>query len=217
MKNITRIVFIFSITAMLCTANAVTIAILEIITVNDEMDLTVDETKFLTDELRRQATMSLPKDYSVLTREKIISLVSQTTENLNTVIEIGVAVKSDYVTQGFIGKLGNMFTLTIELYETSSGKLLSYFTKESTDLKGLLDAIRENSPSLFAKTVQKKNIPVLVAPAVPPPTLPPPTATQQPPAVATPAAIPTNIPAAEAKKNEEGGLGWRGLYTNTYI
>jgi len=200
-----RIAFVVSIAAMLClaTANAVTIAVLEIITANDEMDLTVDETKFLTDELRRQATVLLPKEYSVLTREKIISLVSQATGNLSTAIDIGLAIKSEYVTQGFIGKLGNMFTLTVELYETSSGRLLGYFVKETTDLKGLLDAIRENSPTLFAKT-----------------TLPPPiykpglqlgvqmeTKSEPQPQ----AAIPTNIPAAETQRSEGGGLGWRGI------
>jgi len=217
-----RIAFVVLIATMFClaTANAVTVAVLELITVNDEMDLSVDETKFLTDELRRQATVSLPKEYSVLTREKIIELASKATGSLNTVIEIGVAVKSDYVTQGFIGKLGNMFTLTVELYETSSGKLLGYFTKESTDLKGLLDAIRENSPKLLEKIVAP------AAPALPPPTVikaappppaaqaaPPPAATQQPAttAVATPATIPTNIPAAETSKSEGGGFGWRGI------
>jgi len=203
-----RIAFVVLIATMFClaTANAVTVAVLELITVNDEMDLSTDETKFLTDELRRQATVSLPKEYSVLTREKIIDLASKATGSLNTVIEIGVAVKSDYVTQGFIGKLGTMFTLTVELYETSSGKLLGYFTKESTDLKGLLDAIRENSPKLLEKIVAPAApAPALsppAAPALPPPTVakaapPPPAAQAAPPPAATqqPAAAPANIPA----------------------
>ena len=105
-----RIAFVVLIATMFClaTANAVTVAVLELITVNDEMDLSTDETKFLTDELRRQATVSLPKEYSVLTREKIISLAQQTTENLNTVLDIGRAIKSDYVTQGSISKLGGI-------------------------------------------------------------------------------------------------------------
>lgn len=144
---------------LLATANAATIAVLEITAANDEMDLTIDETKFLTDELRRQAARILPKDYSVLTREKIISLVPKTAENLNSVIDIGLVIKSDYVTHGLIGKLGNLFTLTVELYETSSGNLIGDFVKESTDLKGLLDAIRENAPSLFAKIIPKEEEP----------------------------------------------------------
>jgi hypothetical protein len=142
---------------LLATANAATIAILEItLASDDEMNLTIEETKFLTDELRRQAKTLLQKKHTVLTREEIISRVPQTAQNLSTAIDIGRAINCDYVTQGFIGKLGNLFTLTIELYETSDGKLLNYFVKETPDLKGLLDAIRENSPTLFAKVTQKK-------------------------------------------------------------
>ena len=164
-------------TALLClaTANATTVAVLEITAANDEMDLTIDETKFLSDELRRQAMRILPKDYSVLTREKIISLAPKTTENLNSVIDIGLVIKSDYVTNGSIGKLGTLFTLTVELYETSSGNMIGDFVKESADLKGLLDAIRENAPTLFAK--------IMPEPETPPP----------------PTAIATNIPAEPNK------------------
>jgi len=167
---------------LLATADAATIAILEITLASDEeMDLTIEETKFLSDELRRQATILLPKEHNVLTREEIISRVPQTAENLSTAINIGRAIKSDYVTQGFIGKLGNLFTLTIEIYETSNGKLLNYFVKETPDLKGLLDAIRDNSPTLFAKVTQKEES-IKVSEA-------------------QPTTIPTNIP-AEPKKSK---------------
>jgi hypothetical protein len=147
--------------AMLClsVANAATLAVLEITIANEETDLTVDETKFLSDELRRQAMRLLPKDYSVLTRDKIISLIPETAENLNSVVDIGMVIKSDYVTRGSIGKLGGLFTLTVELYETSSGSLLGDFVKESTDYKGLLEAIREYSPDLFARIKPSASIP----------------------------------------------------------
>jgi len=146
--------------AVLClaTANAATIAVLEITIANDEIDLTIDETRFLTDELRRQAIRVLPKDYSVLTRDKIIALIPKNAKNFNSVIDIGVAIKSDYVTRSFIGKLDDMLTLTVELYETSSGDLLGDFVKESKDLKGFLNAIREKSPDLFAKITQREKL-----------------------------------------------------------
>jgi hypothetical protein len=150
---------------LLSAANAATIAILEItIASDDEIDFTIDETKFLSDELRRQAALLLPNDYSVLTREKIISLAQQTSEDLSTVLDIGRAIKSEYVTQGSISKLGGIYTLTVELYETQSGKLLGYFTKESPDLKGFLDVIRENSPSIFARIMPKEEPPAIAIP-----------------------------------------------------
>jgi len=146
-----KLILLLTALLLLATANATTVAVLEITVSSDEAEMTVDETKFLTDELRRQAMRVLPKDYSVLNREKIISLVPKTAENLNSVIDIGMVIKSDYVTQGLIGKVGGLFTLTVELYETASGNLVGDFVKESPDYKGLLDAIRENSPSLFSK------------------------------------------------------------------
>jgi len=167
----------------LATANAATIAVLEITLASDEeASLTISETKFLTDELRRQATRILPNDYSVLTREKIISLIPETAENLNSVIDIGIVIKSDYVTRGSIDKLEDLFTLTVELYETSSGNLLSSFVKESTNYIGLLDAIRGNAPDLFAKIA-------------PPSAIATPETAMEP----QPASIPTNIPSEPRK------------------
>jgi len=177
---------------LLSTANAATIAVLEItIADNDEIEFSINETKFLSDELRRQATVLLLKEDSVFTREEIISRAQQTTEDLTTVISIGKAIKSDYVTQGLINKIGGLYTLTVELYETSSGKLLGYFTKESPDLKGFLDVIRENSPNLFAKIMPKEEPPAIAIPEIAKDT--------QLVAVAMP--IPTNIPAEPKKSN----------------
>jgi hypothetical protein len=181
---------------LLATANAATVAVLEITSANDEMDLTPNETKFLTDELRRQAMRILPKSYSVLTREKIIALIPSTVENFNSVIDIGMVIKSDYVTRGSIGKLGNLFTLTVELYETSSGNMLEDFVKESTDLKGLLDAIRESAPGLFSKLMPKEELPAAPAPEIAKPEI-----AIDTPSVATAAEIPTNIP-SEPKKDK---------------
>ena len=169
---------------LLATANAATIAVLEITIANDEVDLTVDQTKFLTDELRRQAMRLLPKEHSILTREKILSLIPETAENLNSVIDIGLVIKSDYITRGSIDKLEDLFTLTVELYETSSGNLLGDFIKEAASYKELLDAIRENAPDLFAKITPPSAI------AMP--------ETVNEPQPATP--IPTNIP-SEPKKS----------------
>jgi len=140
---------------LLATANATTLAVLEITIADDEVELSIDETKFLSDELRRQAIRILPKDYTILTREKILAINPETAENFNSIIDIGIAIKSDYITRGYIGKVGNLFTLTVELYETTSGKLLGDFIKESTDLKELLNATRENSPDLFAKIISE--------------------------------------------------------------
>jgi len=145
--------FLFVLIA-LQTANAVaTIAVLEITSVDDEVELSIHETRFLTDELRRQAAGILPKDYSIMSRDQLIAALSGTRDDFTSSkwIEIGKALKSDYIIYGSVGKLGNLLTLNIALYETNSGVLLGEIVGESSDLKGLLETIREKSPNLFVK------------------------------------------------------------------
>jgi len=57
-------------------------------------ELTLRETKFLTDELRRQAAITLPEDISVLSREQIISLASAQNDSAET--DVCKLLKSDY-------------------------------------------------------------------------------------------------------------------------
>jgi len=144
--------FLFALIA-LQTAYAAKIAVLEIVSVDDEVELTVHETRFLTDELRRQAAGILPRDYSIMSRDQLIAAVSGTKKDFSSsgYIEIGKALKSDYITYGSVGKLGNVLTLNIGLYETNSGILLGEIVSESPDLKGLLETIREKSPNMFVK------------------------------------------------------------------
>jgi len=143
------------------TAFAANIAVLEI-TISDvpeeegeAAELTVQETKFLTDELRRQAATVVQKEHTVLTREQIIDLIPEKAE-LNSALDICRAIKSSFVTNSSINKLGNLFTLKVELFECEKGTLLGDFTGESQDLKGLMDVIRGNTPKLFKKLVKEE-------------------------------------------------------------
>jgi hypothetical protein len=143
------------------TTFAANIAVLEI-TISDPpeeeteaAELTVQETKFLTDELRRQAATVVQKEHTVLTREQIIDLVPEKAE-LHTALDVCRAIKSSYVTNSSINKLGNLFTLKVELFECEKGTLLGDFTGESQDLKGLMDAIRGNTPKLFKKLLKEE-------------------------------------------------------------
>jgi len=113
--------------------------------------------RHLTDELRRQAVLALPRDgYTVLTRDNIIALIPPDEEEAKCLaescaVDIGRAIGAEYISQGSIGNFGGEFSLSIELYETMSGKLLGSIVMESNDVKGLLTAIREQSPALFAR------------------------------------------------------------------
>ena len=132
------------------------VAILEIVPNNETVELQISEYRHLTDELRTRAREALPRTgYSILTRDNIISLLppdEETRECLaeSCAVEIGRAIGAEYITQGFIGKFGEMMTLTVELYESMSGNLLGSFVTESKDIMGLLATIRQKAPELFS-------------------------------------------------------------------
>jgi len=172
------------------------VAVLEVVVADDvdagdsddeggPLELTVQQTRFLTDELRKQATMALAKNYTVLTRDKIIELSVSVPENAANVVDIGRAIKSDYVTRGSIGYFGDLLVFTVELYNCESGILIGDFVKMAKDLKGLLDIVHENAPILFKKINPQE----LATPA---------TAVAMP-INGQPVSIPTNIPASETK------------------
>jgi len=143
---------------------AMNVAILEITVPedNEDIEIGVEETKFLTDELRSQAVSILPQDkYTVLTREDIIGKYLQQSEEERerlanaSAVEIGKAIGVEYVAQGKINVFGDKLSLKIELYESASGKLLGSFTGESDNATGFLGIIREKAPNMFDKIVPK--------------------------------------------------------------
>ena len=141
-----------------------TIAILEIVP-NGEMELKLSEYRHLTDELRTKAREALPSDYTILTRDNIMSLLPPDSDEAECLaescaVDIGRAIGAEYVTSGLVGDFGGMFTLTVELYESISGNLLGSFVTESNDVMGLLSTIRGKAPDLFAK-IPKKPLPVI--------------------------------------------------------
>jgi len=145
------------------TAYAVkTVAVLEIIPTGD-VELKVSEYRHLTDELRTRAREALPRsDYTILTRDNILSLMPPDSEEAQCLaescaVEIGRAIGSEYVTQGFVGEFDGMLTLTVELYESISGNLVGSFVTESNSLRGLLGTVREKAPGLFAHIVNIKS------------------------------------------------------------
>jgi hypothetical protein len=117
----------------------------------DEADL-----RYLTNELRKLALEQLPKaNYSVMTRDNILSLLPPDRDAAECfegmcLVEIGRNVGADYAVQGTVSKFDGKLTLTVEAYETLSGKLVGSFTSESPTATELLGAMREKSPEMFA-------------------------------------------------------------------
>jgi TolB-like protein len=139
------------------------VAVLELIPKESVAEMiSIEESQHLTDELRRQAVITMPKgEYAVLTRDNLISLLppdEKESECLaeSCAVEIGRAIGAEYITQGTIGKFGKKLTISVELYETMSGKLLSSIVFESEDIEGLLGVIRNEAKPLFKNILDLK-------------------------------------------------------------
>ena len=112
---------------------------------------------FLTDELRSQAVQVLPdyKGFTVMTRENIRVMLPpdkslEDCEAASTcLVEMGKNIMAQYVAQARIGKYGEELTLTVELYETATGKMLGSYTRTVSNAKQLLTEIRNQSSALF--------------------------------------------------------------------
>ncbi|MCL2284544.1 MAG: hypothetical protein FWC26_14615, partial [Fibromonadales bacterium] len=77
--------------------SAQTVAVLEITPVDETVELKIAEFRHLTDELRTRAREALPKEYTVLTRDNIISLMPSDAEQADCLaescaVEIGRAI-----------------------------------------------------------------------------------------------------------------------------
>ena len=134
------------------------VAVLEIVPdENLAEEITIAESRHLTDELRRLAVISLPtEEFNVLTRDNLIALMPPDEEEADCLaescaVDIGRAIGAEYITQGRLGKFGKRFSISVELFESMGGKLLSSIVFESENVEGLLKAIREQAKPLFEK------------------------------------------------------------------
>jgi TolB-like protein len=127
-----------------------------------------EEIYHLTDELKKQAVTALPKDeYAVLTKSNSaypIGVEKAECLAAGCAVEIGKEVTAEYISYGTIGKFGKKFTISIELYETASGKLLSSVVSESEDIDGLLNAIRNDAKAMFQSILGSYIVPIAEAP-----------------------------------------------------
>jgi hypothetical protein len=137
--------------------SAAVLAVLEIIPSEVEEELTINELRLLSDELRRQAVNILPaNEFNVLTRDGLIALMPADEKEAECLaescaVEIGRAIGAEYISSGRIAKFAGKLSLTVELYETMGGRLLGSFLTYGTDIIGLMETIKAESPAMFDK------------------------------------------------------------------
>jgi hypothetical protein len=136
-----------------CAKKLVHVAVLE--TKVLENAVSRSEKTFLTDELRAQAMLVLPDymDFVVMTQENIKVMLppNKSLEDCegDCLVETGKNISADYVSQARVGKFGDDLTLTVELYETYSGKMLASYTSTTPNAQQLLVEIKNRSAILF--------------------------------------------------------------------
>jgi len=149
MKSIILVILMLSVPSL-----ATFVAVLETVSIDEAIN--VSECRFLTDELRAQAGVSLPayKNYTIMTRENINVMLppGKTVEECegSCIAETGKNIAADYVAQARVGKFESQLTLTVELYETGTGKLLGSFTAMQKNAVELWNVIKRDAGSLFA-------------------------------------------------------------------
>jgi hypothetical protein len=133
------------------------LAVLEIIPSEVEEELTINELRLLSDELRRQAVNILPaNEFNVLTRDGMIALIPADEEEAECLaqscaVEIGRAIGAEYISSGRIATFRGKLSLTVELYETMGGRLLGSFLTYGISIEGFMETIKSESPAMFEK------------------------------------------------------------------
>ena len=152
MKNILKILAILALPAF-----ATHVAVLE--TTSPKDVLTLEEKQYLTDVLRSEAVKALPaeQNYTIMTRENISVMLppGKAVEDCegSCLVETGKNIAADFVAQGHVGRFANNLTITVELYETASNKLMGSFSTKAPDIESLEVEIRQKSNGLFAMIV----------------------------------------------------------------
>jgi len=138
-------------------AHTAILAVLDVVPSSEVEELTISEYRLLSDELRRQAVNILPaKEFTVLTRDGIISLLPPDEEEAECIaesctVDIGRAIGAEYISAGQIAKFAGKLSLTVELYETMGGRLIGSFLTYGTGIEGLMETIKTEGPIMFEK------------------------------------------------------------------
>jgi len=138
-----------------------------------------EELIILTDALRGAVVQSLGERFKVLTRETMTELVPP--ERMSCFVdkcaaEVGRMLQASHVVAGTVRRLGTRLVLTVEAYESTSGRLLGSQQFFAGTMEEMVGSVADRVPSLTLKWFASGGTP---APA-PVPVAPPPSVQPQP-------------------------------------
>lgn len=122
-----------------------------------------NENQYLTDVLREEAVKVLDPNlnYTIMTRENIQAMLppDKNIEDCegSCLVETGRNIAANYVVQARVSTFGSDLTITVELYDTRTGKLMSSFSAKNPDVNTLEVEIRQKSPAMFQQVLKAES------------------------------------------------------------
>lgn len=141
--------------------NPIHVAILE--TVSRGV-IELNESLYLTNVLREEAVKVLPPslNYTIMTRDNILSMLppEKRLEDCegSCLVETGRNISADYVAQAVVSTFGTSLTISVELYNSANGKLISSFNAKSSDVENLELEIRQKTPQMFHEILRLESV-----------------------------------------------------------
>ena len=124
----------------------------------------LNESQYLTNVLREEAVKILPTslNYTIMTRENILAMLppEKRIEDCegSCLVETGRNISANYVAQARINTFGKKLTISVELYNSANGKLISSFNAKSFDIENLELEIRQKAPKMFREILYLESI-----------------------------------------------------------
>ena len=124
----------------------------------------LNESQYLTNVLREEAVKVLPPslNYTIMTRENILAMLppEKRIEDCegSCLVETGRNISADYVAQASISTFGTSLTISVELYNSANGKLISSFNAKSSDVENLELEIRKKVPKMFQEVLRLESM-----------------------------------------------------------
>lgn len=155
MRSVLQFLILFT---FISNAFATYVAVLETVASPDVKEkVSHSDRLYLTNVLREQAVAELPveQNFTIMTRENINAMLppGKSIEDCegNCMVETGRNIAADYVCQMHLGSFDGELSLSAELYETATNKLIAGFNGQGTSVKDLLNIIKTKSPNFFRK------------------------------------------------------------------
>jgi hypothetical protein len=123
-------------------------------------EINMAELREITAVLRREAVKALPKNrFNIMTAETVLAMGEAVLEECaeeNCVIALGSKIGADYIVRGIISKFQTRFSLTVELYETDYGNLISVADAvRSANLEDVLEKSSAACAVMYADFMKK--------------------------------------------------------------